>query len=145
MNLNKKTQYGILLCLYLGRSGRASIDDIATSFRLSKDFMYQVANKLTKAGVLASFKGPTGGYELKSPNVSLLDVVQALSRIEILPPDYFDQCMRGTPEERALAHISAELQKVTKHMLDLTIAQTNLNLVNYELAALDTADDDLMQ
>lgn len=83
MKLNKKLQLGLLFTLYLARSGKTTIEFAASGLGVSEMFLAQVAQSLRKGGVVASTKGPAGGYELKGePLVS--DVFKALSPVSLL-------------------------------------------------------------
>lgn len=82
LHLSKKGDYGLLLVTVLaGRTGFASLRQIAWEKKLPYKFLSQVAGELHKAGILESKEGVRGGYRLtKSPKKVLvreiLDVLE---------------------------------------------------------------------
>ena len=83
MQLTRAADYGVRAMVHLaglpGRT-RASIAELAKAANASEAFLTKVLQRLANAGLIASFRGPTGGIELNSPAVttSLLDVVEAI-------------------------------------------------------------------
>lgn len=73
MKFNKNTQYALLLSLYLCRAGRAKVSDIAAELALSPSLLASVANKMRREGVIRSFRGPGGGFELVNKDVSIAE------------------------------------------------------------------------
>ncbi len=109
MQINKRLQYGLLLSLYLSRAGRAKLEDIAINLKLSRSFLEQVAKKLRISGVLFSFKGPGGGYELKE-DARMVDIFSALSPFHMLTKKESWAYAAGEPEMRALENYAKNLE-----------------------------------
>jgi Rrf2 family protein len=82
--LNRRTEYGVRLCLVLARgwpTRRVKARELAQAAHVSPGFAAQVLGALVRAGLVHSFAGPRGGYELaRDPaEVSLLEAIQALT------------------------------------------------------------------
>ncbi len=136
MKLNRKSQYGMLLVLYICRAGRTTIDHAAENLGLSASFMEQVARKLRLAGVLQSVRGPGGGYELAGePTVA--DVLDALSPINFLTTAEQQEYRRGHAEHRAFAAYAGNLKKALNPLLNRTLRNINQELVVNELALME--------
>lgn len=136
MILNKKLQYGILLSLYLTRAGQATTNSVATNLNLSKSFLDQVARKMRIAGLITSIRGPGGGYKL-SGEVSITQVVQALSNHFVLTLDEKETYRKGQPEERALYQLATNLNFGLQHLLNRKVQNIMLELVANEVATLN--------
>ena len=150
MKLNKKFQYGLLLVFYLLRSGRTSLDNVAQNLGLSREFLYQVANQLKRAGVIVSKKGPGGGYAVVKDmdgdvsSIVALNVLQALGYTNSIVPDNTRAALRrGTVEQRALADlIDATSAVLYKALTSLTLQETLSLLSTREVKQMDSATED---
>jgi Rrf2 family protein len=138
MRLNKKAQYALLLALYLSRSGRASIDGVAESLKLSRGFLLQVARTLRQAGVLRSHRGPHGGYELV-PGTTVLGVLGAVGGIAPLNYEERRRCERGTSEHRALALLSSRMALALLSVCTQPVGRLAIDLATKELELLSRA------
>ncbi len=83
MRLSTKVRYALRATLELAlREGEGPIQlrHIAKAQDISPKYLEQLAIPLRNAGLLRSERGPTGGYELARPAVTItaLDVVQAV-------------------------------------------------------------------
>lgn len=108
MKLNKKTQLGIMLALYLSRNGRSSCKTVAKRLNLPPVFLDQVAQLLRKGGVIKSTKGPGGGYEiLGDPCIS--DVYTALESSPLLEIAEITALSRGEKEHRSLVYLALDI------------------------------------
>jgi Rrf2 family protein len=83
MQLSRKSDYALrairnLSSLPKGKLG--SINAIAEAESIPREFLAKILKDLTIAGVLVSFKGVTGGYQLSRPakKISFLDVIEAV-------------------------------------------------------------------
>jgi Rrf2 family transcriptional regulator, iron-sulfur cluster assembly transcription factor len=97
MLLSKSCEYGIRATLHLARlksAGYVSIRDISDDLDISFHFLTKIFQKLTLAGILASFRGPNGGVALARParDISLLDLVTAIDGQGL-----FHECILGLP------------------------------------------------
>jgi Rrf2 family nitric oxide-sensitive transcriptional repressor len=65
MQLTLYTDYSLRVLLYLGLKGeRATIDEIARSFRVSRTHLVKVVHALGRRGYVRSARGPGGGVSL---------------------------------------------------------------------------------
>lgn len=83
MHLSTKGRYAVMAMVDLARAGEAkavSLADIAARQEISLAYLEQLFARLKRAGLVASVRGPGGGYLLaKSPaETSVRDVVRAV-------------------------------------------------------------------
>lgn len=136
MKLNKSMQYGLLLALYLSRSGLASLTDIAENLKLSKSFLEQIANKLKKYNVVQSTRGIHGGYELVGePTVK--ELFDALGITQTIPTKDLDSYKTGHQEHRALAQYSLDISSALNSLFKRKIRNISLQSVANEVAMLN--------
>lgn len=65
MQLTLYTDYSLRVLLYLGlKKERATIDEIANAFRISRAHLVKVVHALSRRGYVHSARGPGGGVEL---------------------------------------------------------------------------------
>jgi len=59
---------------------RAGIAELAKAAEVSTAFLTKVLKRLADAGLIVSYRGPSGGFSLAAPagDVSLLDVIEAV-------------------------------------------------------------------
>lgn len=97
MILSNACEYSLRATIYL-----AALDDdryvpireISGKLGISFQFLTKVFQQLTRAGLMTSYRGPTGGVKLTaSPaEVSVLDIVLAVDG-----PGLFRECILGLP------------------------------------------------
>ena len=81
MRLALQTDYALRTLIYLaGKPRRATITEIAEFYRISKDHVAKVVQRLAKLGYARSIRGSGGGVELARPaeEVSIGEVVLAI-------------------------------------------------------------------
>jgi Rrf2 family protein len=83
MQLSRKADYALRAVAYvsqLKKNELASIGRIAKARNIPREFLAKILKELTRAGILVSFQGVTGGYRLARParEVSFLDVIEAM-------------------------------------------------------------------
>jgi Rrf2 family protein len=82
MNITRETDYAVrcVLCLSETPDEVVMVDDIAVATSVSKAFLAKILQKLTKAGIVKSFRGVKGGFRLtrKPKDITLLDVIEAI-------------------------------------------------------------------
>lgn len=128
MRLNKQVQYGLLLVLYLARSGRSSVENISTGLGVSYSFSEKIARLLRLAGVLKSVRGPNGGYELiGEPKVS--DVFNAVSPVKLLSTDELKVYNKGQSEHRSLSLFAQRLTTSMQPYLSRSVRDVGRDLV----------------
>ena len=83
MQLSRKSDYALRAIRHLSglpKGKLGSINSIAEAESIPREFLAKILKDLTRAGVLVSFQGVTGGYRLsKQPkDVSFLNVIEAI-------------------------------------------------------------------
>ncbi|MEJ2684052.1 MAG: Rrf2 family transcriptional regulator [Candidatus Sulfobium sp.] len=82
MQITRETDYAIRCVLYLaGKRGSVTmVDEISREKSIPKSFLAKILQKLSKSGIVRSYRGVRGGFELaRDPEeVSLLDVMEAV-------------------------------------------------------------------
>jgi Rrf2 family protein len=83
MQLSRKADYALRAVAYVAQLKKmelASIGRIARARNIPREFLAKILKELTRAGILVSYQGVTGGYRLaRSPkDISFLDVIEAM-------------------------------------------------------------------
>ncbi len=126
MRISTRVRYGVRLMLELAlhnNQGPIFLKDIARRQDISEKYLSQIIIPLRTAGLVKSFRGAHGGYELKRPpeEITLRDVVEALdgefTLVECLAhPEACDRVGHCVTQQvwRRLGQVMAEtLEKVT--------------------------------
>jgi Rrf2 family protein len=84
MKLSRRADYALRAVRNLSKLPEGnlnSINAIAREASIPREFLAKILQDLTAAGILASFKGVTGGYRLRRPanRISFLDVIEAIN------------------------------------------------------------------
>ncbi|MBX3434679.1 MAG: Rrf2 family transcriptional regulator [Pirellulales bacterium] len=129
--LSAKTQYAILALLELSQEHGEGLRpaarpttaaSIAQRHGIPSTFLVQILHELKRAGVVASVRGPCGGYRLsRTPGeLTLADVVDVLEATE--PPH---QCAAGqSPFAPALVDVCGDLTRSRRDILaSVTLAE----------------------
>ncbi len=95
MKISRKADYALRAVLHIAKQPtekRNSINVIAETERIPRDFLAKILKELTRAQILKSYQGVHGGYQLaKTPaQVSVLDVIEAMDG-----PLGLNLCVRG--------------------------------------------------
>lgn len=137
MKINKDVQYALLFALYLSRSGRVSVRDAAASLGIPGQFMSSIANKLRRAQVISSVRGPGGGYELRG-DPTVLDVWNAVDPLFMLKSgDSTRYATSPDQEHRALLSFVVNLRSAVLPLLRRKIKSVSSELVANELAHME--------
>lgn len=100
MRITTKGRYALKAILYLATNSQGSpisIKDIAADQKISPEFLEQLFFKLKKAGIIASVRGPGGGFTLEKARevISVKDVFDAVGEGLDLTP--CTSCNEETP------------------------------------------------
>src|SRR5689334_1181465 len=95
MLYSSATEYAIRgLSELAGRDadGPVMLDEIVAGTDLPRDFLAKVFQKLVAAGILKSYKGRGGGFEVARPEhaITLMQIVEAIEG-----PQHLDRCVVG--------------------------------------------------
>src|SRR5262245_10836436 len=81
MQLTKFSDYALRVLLYAHAAGdrRVTIEEMASSYRISRAHLMKVVNALTRAGYLTAVRGRSGGLTLARPasEIRLGQVIRA--------------------------------------------------------------------
>ncbi len=84
MMLTTKGRYAVMALVdmaYYGLEGKAiALHEISSRQEIALNYLEQLFNKLKKCNLVASVKGPGGGYVLleEAKNISILSIIQAV-------------------------------------------------------------------
>lgn len=131
MKLNKKQQNGLLLVLYIARAGRCKLSDAAEQLQLPLPFLVQIGTRLCRAGVLCSFRGPGGGFELNGEPTIGQVILNLGYKVEN------PYRMSKVPERRALGQLIVSLNNSVNIILRRKVKSLNLELAANETAAME--------
>jgi len=114
MRLTIKTDYCLRVLIFLqSNSGKAKIQDIADAYKISKNHLSVVVNKLSELGYVTSTFGPKGGIEFNSNTgdrtigdlvveIEDLNVVECFqpetSRCTLMPGCRLNKILQGATE-----------------------------------------------
>ena len=93
MHINLESDYAVRIVHYLAHAAvRVDAHTVAEATGVSQRFTLKIMGKLAAAGVVRSFKGAHGGYELARPAaaVTLRQVIEAVEG-----PYRFSRCVDG--------------------------------------------------
>ena len=93
MKLNRESDYGIKALVFLAKQEPGVVfqsSAIAQAEELPQGFLAKIFQKLTKHGLLLSYRGKRRGYALGKPpeQILLKEIVEAIEG-----PDIFDRCI----------------------------------------------------
>ena len=83
MQLSRKADYALRAVAFVAqvkKGNLVSIGRIASARNIPREFLAKILKELTRAGILVSFQGVTGGYRLAraARDISFLDVIEAM-------------------------------------------------------------------
>lgn len=97
--ISKKCKYAIRAILYLAlesnETEKKGLRQISSALQIPGPYLGRVLQELASKSVIASAKGPNGGFYLTEVNLeaSLLRIVEAIDGL-----DFFNACALGLPE-----------------------------------------------
>ena len=82
MQITRETDYAIRCVHFLScrKDETLMVDRIAEGMRIPKTFLAKILQKLARGGVVKSFRGAKGGFQLdrRPGEITLLDVIEAI-------------------------------------------------------------------
>jgi len=81
MLLTKASEYALLSVLCISdQKEPIDVESLSARLMISRSFLAKILQKLTKAGILKSFKGIKGGFALQKQTneISVLNIIQAV-------------------------------------------------------------------
>ena len=127
LSLSRKIDYALLALSHLARSesGRAlNTKEIAEHYDIPLELLAKILQKLSKAHILTSTPGPTGGYRLAraATEISIGSIIEAIDG-----PPALMHCMKVTHndcEQKSLCHIRRPMERINTRILQM------LNLIS---------------
>lgn len=121
MRLSREADYGLLALMYIAeKPGGQLVDrrEIAAHYNIPPDFLAKVLRKLSRGGLIRSFRGTGGGYLLarEAGRISLADVVEAVEGGVSLVECQRDRCL--CPQEAACT-VQTALDEVRAEIRDV--------------------------
>jgi len=131
--LSQTADYALRAVLYIaerGDEGPVRVGDMAQALHIPQNYLSKILHQLARAGVLASTRGKTGGFELGVPSdrLRLYTVIAPFDRIE-----QRRRCLLGRAEcsDRAACAAHARWKEVadtvTSFFRETTIADLSSN------------------
>jgi Rrf2 family protein len=119
LKLTKKADYGLIALRHLASTNAtASARDIADAYHLPVPLLAKVLQKLTKAKILRSVSGTTGGYGLaRDPHrITALEVIRAIDGPVILTHCFTEH---GVCDQSDNCTVREPLRRVHEAILEL--------------------------
>ena len=103
MKLSTKGRYAVMAMVDIGQNGEGrpvSLAEISQRQEISQEYLEQLFAKLRKAGLVASARGPGGGYRLALPagETFIYDIIAAVDepmRVTRCEGDAVAGCVKG--------------------------------------------------
>ena len=99
LQISRKIDYGLRAMIYLSglpAGTIASLQDLAVTLHLPREFLAKILKVLTARGLVRSSRGAHGGYQLARPprDISFLEVIEAVEGPVQLNVclDHLDRC-----------------------------------------------------
>ncbi|MEJ2697849.1 MAG: Rrf2 family transcriptional regulator [Candidatus Sulfobium sp.] len=121
MQITRETDYAIRCVLYLaGKRGSVTmVDEISRKKSVPKSFLAKILQKLTRAGIVRSYRGVKGGFELarEPAQVSLLDVIEAVQGPVAMNACALDESVCGLSASCSVHPVWLEVRKEVEKIL----------------------------
>lgn len=83
MRLSRKSDYALRAVRYISslpKGKLGSINSVSQAENIPREFLAKILKDLTRAGILVSYQGVTGGYRLsrQPKDITFLDVIEAI-------------------------------------------------------------------
>jgi len=121
MQITREADYAIRCVLHLSQyHGEVKVvDEIARAKSIPRVFLSKILQKLSRAGIVRSYRGVKGGFELaKRPgDISLLDVIEAIDGPVAMNRCAIDRRLCSLSDECVVHPVWVELRKETERRL----------------------------
>ena len=127
--IKSDTDYAIRILIHLAtnnKAGPVSAAVLVKEQKIPMEFAYKILQKLGKAKIVRSFKGPKGGFSLaqESRQITLLNIMETFQGPLVIRPCLLDD---SACPVRLSCPVSAQLRKLQKNiqesMRNLTLAR----------------------
>ncbi|MDE2383288.1 MAG: Rrf2 family transcriptional regulator [Alphaproteobacteria bacterium] len=141
MKMSTKGRYAVMAMIDIGANSHGKpvpLADISARQDISQEYLEQLFSKLRRAGLVASARGPGGGYVLAraANEIGMADVIQAVDeelRVTRCDGDAVEGCVKG---ERCCAHdLWSSLGRQMMYFLESVSLEDVIEKRNLALAA----------
>ena len=141
MKMSTKGRYAVMAMIDIGENSAGkpvSLAEIAERQDISQEYLEQLFGKLRRAGLVASARGPGGGYVLAraADEIAMSDVIQAVDeelKVTRCSGDAVDGCVKG---QRCGAHdLWSSMGRQLMHFLESVTLEDVVSKRNLALAA----------
>ena len=141
MKMSTKGRYAVMAMIDIGENSAGkpvSLAEIAERQDISQEYLEQLFGKLRRAGLVASARGPGGGYVLAraADEIAMSDVIQAVDeelKVTRCSGDAVDGCVKG---QRCGAHdLWSSMGRQLMHFLESVTLEDVVAKRNLALAA----------
>lgn len=140
MRITQEADYAIRICIVLDGKGEITgAAEIADKSCITHNITLKVLKKLTAKGIVESFKGSHGGYQLsrKGSDLTVRDIIEAVEGevciSKCLGQDH--QCTKNPEKSCCKMHIA--FAAINKNLID-SLGKITVNMLNDE--SLNNAD-----
>ncbi len=126
MHMTQEADYAVRIVYCIAESGtRCDARTISEKMGVSLRFSLKILGKLVGSGILKSYKGQSGGYELARPpqDITLCDVIETVDGPYVINRCLRDghDCSMNDTAACAFRHIYADISStITKKLSDVT-------------------------
>jgi len=121
MQITRETDYAMRCILYLSAQPDkvVMVDEVSREMATPKSFMAKILQKLVKAGVVKSFRGVKGGFQLnrQPKDINLLDVIEAIEGVVALNACAVDSSLCGFSDTCGVHTIWVKLRVEVNELL----------------------------
>jgi Rrf2 family protein len=128
---SRSCEYGLRAVLYLATQPEGKLTltkEISESLQIPTHFLAKIMQNLSRAGILNSYKGPNGGFELATPadQITPLHVIEAIDGL-----GFMEQCILGFREcsEKSGCPVHEEWRKIRSEIVEMLDSKTIADLV----------------
>ena len=129
MKLQQATRYAIWAVVELASRPNEQIraQELAETYRTSKNHLVRILHALTKANIVASARGPGGGFTFcgNAKRLTLYDIICLFETG--WPNNEGDDTQPGTPLAGELSRVLHEVDRITSATLRSVTVQTIIN------------------
>jgi Rrf2 family protein len=134
MFISRECDYAIRIVRSLADYGKKNVKDICDKEDIPQPYAHKILRKLTKSGIVQSYRGITGGYELakKTDRIFLMDIILSIEEQivlnECMMKDY--QCKRNTGCNKCQVHL--ELIRIQDVLAEKLTEKSMFEILNGE-------------
>ncbi|HEY3176466.1 MAG TPA: Rrf2 family transcriptional regulator [Candidatus Polarisedimenticolia bacterium] len=134
LRLSREADYSLLAMMYISARPEGSLSfrrEIAAHYNIPSEFLAKVLQKLSRHGLVRSFRGMNGGYVLgrEADRITLADIIEAVDG----PVGLVDcQCGDRVCEQEAVCTVQSALhgvrQEIRKVLEDVSLTDMRRRL-----------------